>query len=67
MRSLAGQGDGIPDLLCLFQGDVILVECKVKNGKLTERQINFIAEGWPVRLVRTIEDVGRFFPLVEKP
>lgn len=68
VRSLSSnQGDGTPDLLILHCGDVSLGEIKVPGGKLTHAQQRFHAEGWPVRILRTLEDVGRWFPLVEEP
>ena len=37
---------GLPDLLCLKDGRLFLVEVKGKGGKLTEAQRLFFAE-WP--------------------
>jgi hypothetical protein len=66
VRSLSSnQGDGIPDLLVLWCGDVFLVEVKTPTGNLTEAQTRFIKEGWPVRICRTLEDVGRWFTRID--
>jgi hypothetical protein len=57
--SLASLGDGTPDLL-VWRGlghPVRLVEVKRPKGKLTADQERFIAEGWPVTIVRSIADV----------
>ncbi len=69
VRSLSSnQGDGMPDLLVLWCGDVFLVEVKTGPAHmLTAAQGRFIKEGWPVRICRTLEDVGRWFPLVDAP
>jgi len=63
VQSLAGVGDGVPDLLCLFRGRLFLVE--VKNGerrpsaqKLRESQKRWHAE-WaeaPVYVACSLED-----------
>jgi len=36
---------------------VVLVEVKTDKGKLRHKQEAFVAKGWPVRVVRTVEDV----------
>jgi hypothetical protein len=56
--SLASQGGGCPDLL-IWRRDrgLELVEVKGKTGTLTPDQQDFIAKGWPVRVVRSLEDV----------
>jgi hypothetical protein len=51
-------GQGFPDL-AIHRGDhghVQLVELKTPTGKLTPDQQRFIQAGWPVKVVRSIED-----------
>jgi len=58
---LSRVGDGAPDLLVRApgQGDLMLMEVKAAKGKLNARQRLFEAEGWPVFVVRTVEDALR--------
>ena len=55
--SLARHGDGVPDLL-VHRADVglRLVEVKFGKGKLRRQQEAFQAKGWPVSVVRSVED-----------
>ncbi len=62
IRSLAGQGNGIPDLICGIHGVTYLIE--VKDGakvpsaqKLTPDQQTFVATwtGAPVVVLRSVE------------
>lgn len=57
--SLAGAGDGIPDLLCATADPLRtwLVEVKTKDGTLKPDQTRFFAS-WPgeIQLVRSCED-----------
>jgi hypothetical protein len=55
--SLAGLGDGVPDLLVSRRGQLQLVEVKTATGTLTPDQQQFIAGGWPVKIVRGLDDV----------
>ncbi len=57
VRSMAGVGDGFPDLLCAFRDTLVLLE--VKDGslppserKLTRQEAEFIA-AWPKTYVVT--------------
>lgn len=56
--SLARLGGGAPDvLLCNpWTRSYALVEIKVGNAKLREKQSSFQGDGWPVRVCRTAED-----------
>lgn len=54
--SLAGLGDGIPDLLCCIDRQLILSEVKSKRGTLTPEQVAF-HKVWPVTILRDVEDV----------
>lgn len=45
VADISRAGNGIPDLLCKFGDKVLLVEVKVKGGKLTEKERQF-AEYW---------------------
>lgn len=55
-------GNGFPDAVCLFRGEVFLVEIKQgKYWKLTPAELVF-HEGWaegPVHIVESIEDALR--------
>ena len=51
-------GKGCPDLLVGINGQTLLVEIKMPNGKYTEAQLQFMAEwkGSKVHRVSTIEE-----------
>ena len=58
VTSLASLGGGVPDLLVYRTGQPLrLLEVKAKGGVITKAQEDFMAEGWPVTVVRSIEDV----------
>lgn len=57
VRSLQHVGGGMPDLLVCRRGQLELIEVKAGNGKLRQSQLAFQAEGWPVRVVRTVEEL----------
>lgn len=63
VRSLQNVGGGMPDLLVCRRGQLELIEVKAGKGKLRQSQIEFQAEGWPVRVVRSVEDL--FEPVTE--
>lgn len=44
------------DLAVYFRGTVHLLECKTGKEPLTATQERLIAEGWPLRIVRTPEE-----------
>jgi hypothetical protein len=44
------------DLLVLFRGRLIMLDCKTKEGRPTALQKDLIARGWPLRFVITEED-----------
>lgn len=44
VKSLAGVGTGLLDLLCGLHGRLFLVETKVPGGTLTPAQVEFIEE-----------------------
>lgn len=46
------------DLMCLdpASGRITLLEVKAAKGKLTPLQEDAIAMGWPIRIVRSVED-----------
>ena len=61
VRSLAGIGDGVPDLLAYSaRSGYVLLEVKVPGEKLTEDQERFHRE-WPgrIHIVETIDDALR--------
>ena len=56
--SLASVGQGVPDLLAYRTGQPLrLLEVKAKGGVATPAQEAFMADGWPVTIVRSIDDV----------
>jgi len=44
------------DLLVLHQGSLYLMEVKTTKGRLTKSQEGLLAEGWPLHVVRTVDD-----------
>lgn len=40
------------DALVLFRGKLHMIDCKVKNGKLTKSQRQMLDAGWPLNVVR---------------
>ena len=58
VKSLAALGGGVPDLLVYRTGQPLrLLEVKGKGGVLTKAQEEFMADGWPVTIVRSVDDV----------
>ena len=57
VHDTSSQGHGFPDLVCAFHGNVRLIEIKFARGKLTSDQVKFHQSGWPVHIVRTLDDV----------
>jgi hypothetical protein len=59
--SLAPIGSGCPDLLTATPGSrsrrIELLEVKSASGKLTDDQAKFQAQGWPVTVVRNLDDL----------
>lgn len=49
-------GQGFPDLAVSKAGHVQLVELKTPTGKLTPDQVRFMDAGWPVRIVRSVDE-----------
>lgn len=49
-------GNGCPDLLVGLGRRLVLLEVKTAKGKLTPDQELFDAVGWPVRVVRTVDE-----------
>lgn len=57
VTSAASLGGGFPDLVIARGHDVKLVEVKHAKGTLTADQQRFIVrEGWPVTIVRSIDE-----------
>lgn len=49
--------------LCLDCGDeweYALLEVKSKRGRLTNSQTKALAEGWPIHVIRSLDDLKRF-------
>jgi len=57
---------GAPDLLVLWRGDLFVMEVKSRLGRTTLAQDATIDGGWPVFLVRSVEDALRAI-MQEKP
>lgn len=58
----SGVGDGFPDLLVRPRGgmaSLILMECKVKKGKLTPAQVDFLSAFPETLQVRSVEEALR--------
>lgn len=47
---------GAPDLLVLWGGSLFVMEVKSPKGRTTRAQDETFGKGWPVYLVRSIED-----------
>jgi hypothetical protein len=56
VADLSGVGDGLPDLLVLRGGKLHLFEVKTATGKLRPQQQAFQAKGWPVQVVRSVDE-----------
>ena len=59
MQKAAQHVPGFPDLLCIYAGDMHLVELKTLKGVLTDDQMKFHLEwnGPPIYTLRTLIDV----------
>ena len=57
VHDTSSQGNGFPDLVCSLRGKIVLVEVKFARRKLTPEQYQFLENGWPVHIVRTVDDV----------
>jgi len=57
VRSLAGVGDGMNDLLCAVPGELFLIECKEPGEKLTPKQKDWHREcPWRNHIAFTPDD-----------
>ena len=43
------------DLLVIYQGHTFMLECKTGKEPLTARQERLLADGWPLHVVRDVE------------
>lgn len=60
VQSLAGVGDGVPDLLVARAGKLFLLEVKMAGKGLTKDQEEWVAGWWSaVHIVRTPEEALR--------
>ena len=57
VHDTSSQGNGFPDVVCSLRGKVVLVEIKFNGRGLTPNQKQFVTQGWPVYIIRTLEDV----------
>jgi hypothetical protein len=56
VADLSGVGDGLPDLLVMDQRKRLrLFEIKTATGTLRPKQQAFQAKGWPVQIVRSVD------------
>lgn len=53
------------DLLVLRGSTLYALECKSKDGRLTETQKRLRTEGWPIHIVYTVEDALKAVGLYE--
>jgi hypothetical protein len=44
------------DVLVLFRGRLVMLDCKTIEGRPTDRQKDLVKRGWPLRFVITEED-----------
>lgn len=58
VASLAGLGNGKPDILVCFRRRLYLLEVKSRKGKLTKAQVVFHLR-WPVTIVRSVDEALR--------
>lgn len=62
VKSTTMVGEGFPDLVVWHpsfpDGCVKLVEVKDGNTKLDPKQVRFMAKGWPVDVIRSVEEVA---------
>lgn len=53
-------GEGVPDFAICYRGKIVLVECKARDGKLSEAQRNWshlaLRQGCTVHVVRSFEE-----------
>jgi hypothetical protein len=63
VQSLAGVGDGVPDLLCLFRGRLFLVEVKNPAQAPNKQRLRETQEKWhaewadaPLYIASSLED-----------
>jgi len=56
VQSLATIGGGCADLLVLHRGKLSLLEIKTLKGKVRADQAKRMAEGWPVQVVRSVDE-----------
>lgn len=45
------------DVCCPQRAHIVAVEVKAPKGRLTESQHNLVRTGWPLEIVRSVEDV----------
>ena len=58
VTSAAAMGNGFPDLVVQRAGQIYLIEVKNPEwrGKLTQKQLDFIAKGWIVSVVTCVTE-----------
>jgi hypothetical protein len=57
VADLSGVGEGLPDLLVMDRSKRLrLFEVKTATGKLRPQQQAFQAKGWPVQVVRSVDE-----------
>lgn len=62
VKSTAMVGEGFPDVVIWHpsfpEGFVKLAEIKAEKGKFKKKQDTFREKGWPVDVVRSVEDIA---------
>jgi Holliday junction resolvase len=53
---LSAVGRGVADAVVLIGKHVVFVEIKTARGKLTPEQEKWHQEGWPVRVIRSVDE-----------
>jgi DNA-binding transcriptional regulator PaaX len=58
VQSLAGLGFGVPDLMVYHRATdrMLLLELKTARGRITPQQRRLLDEGWPILIVRSVEE-----------
>lgn len=44
------------DLVVYYRGHLVLLDCKVKGGRLTRRQCEMVNAGWPIAFPESVEE-----------
>ena len=53
------------DAVCLYRGQVLIVDFKTVEGRLTDTQRELVMDGWPITFARSAFDVLKALGAVE--